>query len=109
MGIRQAIKGLFTGSPQSEGATEDAVLRLTQQVMRLGRELEVLQNVVEDRYAQFHAFRGRVYAWKRFAPPEASEEAPAKPDELPLNDPRLTKDQLRQRLGIVPSRKNPKE
>lgn len=95
MGVGRLLKGLFTGNAQVSEATHDAVVRLTEQVMHLGRRLESLEALVDDHHAQFNSFRGRVYAWKRFEP---APEPPPAPQELPLSDPRVSKAELRSRL-----------
>jgi len=86
---------LFGGTRVTEHDNE-ALLALTKQVLHLGSELEQLTDRHESLRNQFIAFRGRVYAWKG---KEADEEPPQpSPEQLPLNDPRLTKEQLRARL-----------
>lgn len=86
---------LFGGTTVREH-DNDALLALTKQIVHLGTQLEALSDRHERLRVDFIAFRGRVYAWKgKELPAETPQEAP---EQLPLNDPRLTKEQLRARL-----------
>lgn len=61
------------------------------------------EEMAEERAKAF-AFRGRVYAYLGKKGVKLSEEdadVEKKSDELPLDDPRLTKAQVKQRLGLI--------
>lgn len=94
MGLARVLHRLFTGSSHAE-VQDDAVVMLAKQVRNLGLRVEQLETELSDTKAQLQAFRGRVYAWKRFEP---APEPPTEPAELPLTDPRVTKQELRSRL-----------
>jgi len=85
----------FRRSTRVAEVESDAVLALTKQVLQLGAVVSQLRDDLELHKVRFSAFQGRVYAWKGHEiPPEPSQTA----QELPLNDPRVTKAELRARL-----------
>jgi len=77
---------------ESENA---ALVALTKQVLHLGAVVEQLRDDLETHKVVFASFRGRVYAWKGHEIPSEPQE---KPQELPLDDPKVTKAELRARL-----------
>lgn len=92
----QLIHRLFTPKATPE-SMQDAVTRLTGMVTRLGRSLEDLSDEHEKLKTRYRAFEGRVYAWKRreLEPMPGTQEAQ---EPLGLQDPALTKAQVKQRL-----------
>lgn len=89
----QLIHRLFTSKPTDD----DELLRLIADVRRLGRRVETLEDELAAEKARRRSFEGRVYAWKgKEIDPEPPEKAR---DALPLNDPRLTKAEVKARLA----------
>lgn len=88
MGIRQVLHRLFTGEDTTD-------VRLVRMVADLGARLTQLEERVLSNQESFRSFRGRVYADKRWGAPKE----PGEPQEtLDLNDPRLTKAQVKAAL-----------
>jgi len=101
---------IFTGSPQvihrvihmpwfrfrRSSARETTSADVMQALVSLRQQLDNTRDELEALRAQHLKLRGRVYAiWgKGSDPAEGAETA----QELPINDPRLTKDQLRARV-----------
>jgi len=86
MGIRQVLHRLFTGETAAD-------VTLARMVVDLGRRVEALEEQRIRDFESFRSFRGRVYADKRWTPPEE----PSAPTDL--NDPRLTKQQVKAALA----------
>lgn len=93
--LLRVLRGLFTGSPQVSHSLDDAVRALHTAVVSCRNEIDDLKDAVERQRVALNTFRGRVYAWKGAElPPDPSEKA----QDRPLNDPALTKAELRARL-----------
>lgn len=95
MGIFGVIRGLFTASTQVDERLSPVVQQLHTALVATRNELSDVKDEVERLRVAFNSFRGRVYAWKGH---ELPAEQPTEPAELPLNDPRVTKAELRARL-----------
>lgn len=74
----------------------EANTALTMRVRVLEDTVELLKTALEEQKMEFRAFRGRIYGWKlnKLAPEPSTE-----PQAGNLNDPRLSKQELRQRLA----------
>lgn len=84
-------------------ATADDIQALVKPLQQRCDELENAVRQWADAHERldlaFNAFRGRVYAWRKWEPKEDQPAAGTEtPKELPLSDPRVTKEQLRARL-----------
>lgn len=98
MGLRTLFSRLFTGSTQVSEHPSDALIALVKQVAHLNERIEALEDAQAADRASVRRQFGRVYAWKRFDPVEDDATPPEKPQEKPLTDPTLTKQELRARL-----------
>jgi len=95
MGVLRVLQGLFTGSTQVDESQAAFLKALHRATTDLGNRQQDLEDRLERLEVELKRFRGRVYAWKGH---ELPAEQPTEPAELPLTDPRVTKQELRARL-----------
>jgi len=88
MGLKHVLHRLFTGE-------EHETVRLARMVRDLGLRVDDLERLRQKDFESFRSFRGRGYADRRWNDATATEE-PQEP--LNLNDPRLTKAQVKAAL-----------
>lgn len=102
------VKAIFALMEHRMDAMEAAQRDLETRVHHCDLRSKEAAAEIERVESALDTFRGRVYAWKRWTPPE-EEQPPAgtqAPQELPLTDPRVSKAELRARL-IKPGRPFP--
>lgn len=95
MGVLRVLRGLFTASTQVSESSDAMCAALARQILDLDARIQALEERLEGTQVELRRFRGRVYAWKGH---ELPAEAPQTSQELPLTDPKVTKEELRARL-----------
>lgn len=96
--MHSLFRWLFTREAP-DALLQQQVATLARQLVALGGRLDTLTDELELQRAAFHAFRGRVYAWKRYDGVVEPQEKAVAPTSLA--DPAMPKAEVRKRLSAA--------